>query len=319
MFPKALQLVGRFYRYLETERQYSRHTLAAYKLEIGGLIRFCDAEGLSKWQELKPADLQAFIVQSHRAGLAPASLQRRLSASRSFLTFAGGEGAIKANVAESVQAPKSKRGLPRVLDIKQMQRLLEFNGDDPLSARDRAIMELLYSSAIRLTELTSLDCADLDLRDRTATVHGKGNKTRIVPVGAHALKALKEWLRARGKMAESGEPALFVNRRGIRIHQRGVQKLIAERAMQQGLPHVHPHMFRHSCATHLLESSSVDRNGMLNGWGLRQVSELLGHANINTTQIYTHVDAAHLTRVYQAAHPRARTNPAIPAAKGDAT
>ena len=196
-----------------------------------------------------------------------------------------------------MQSPKAKKRLPETIDVDQMAQLLSFRTDEQLGVRDKAIMELFYSSGLRLSELVGLDMTDLDLSDRTVRVLGKGRKTRIVPVGRHAITAISRWLKERTTLAAIGERALFVGQRGERLRPRTVQKRIAAWARRQGLGmHVHPHMFRHSFATHLLESSH----------DLRAVQELLGHSSISTTQVYTHLDFQHLAKIYDAAHPRAR-------------
>jgi integrase/recombinase XerC len=224
-------------------------------------------------------------------------VQRRLSACRSLFRFLLREGELKRDPSADVQAPKSRKRLPVTLDADTMARLLEFRTDERLGLRDKAIMELFYSSGLRLAELLGLDLPDLDLRDRTVRVLGKGRKARIVPVGTHAAEALSRWLKERTTLADIGETAVFVGVNGRRLGPRIVQRRIAQWALRQGLPvHVHPHMFRHSFASHLLESSG----------DLRAVQELLGHANIGTTQVYTHLDFQHLARIYDAAHPRAR-------------
>ena len=190
-----------------------------------------------------------------------------------------------------------KRGLPETLDVDQMSRLLDIPGTDALSLRDRAIMELFYSCGLRLAELIGADLGAIDFGERTIRVTGKGNKMRILPVGRKALEAIEAWLEARKTLAASGETALFVGRSGKRVGQRTLQLRIARWARLQGLPvHVHPHLFRHSFASHLLESSQ----------DLRGVQELLGHADIATTQVYTHLDFQHLARIYDQSHPRAR-------------
>ena len=302
MNPRTLQQVDKFLRYLELERRMSRHTVKAYRLELAALAVYCDAHGIDKWAALQVGHVRDFAAQSHKGGLAPRSVQRRLSAVRSFLTYLGGEGLlIRGNPAEGVQAPKANRHLPGILSVEQMNTLLDIQGDDPLTLRDRAIMELMYSSGLRLSELVGLDVSDVDLRDRTVRMNGKGSKQRIVPVGSKALEAIQRWLRARRTLSKWLGPALFVGRSAERLTPRNVQMRVAYWAKRQGLGvHVHPHMFRHSCATHLLESSR----------DLRAVQEFLGHANISTAQIYTHLDAVHLTKEYKAAHPRAmRTAP----------
>ncbi len=220
-----------------------------------------------------------------------------MSACRGLFRHLLREGELRRDPTGDVQAPKAQKRLPTPLDADTMARLLDFRSDASLDVRDKAIMELFYSSGLRLAELIALDLPDLDLRDRTVRVTGKGRKTRIVPVGRHALAALQRWLGVRTGVAAVGEQAVFVGRQGARLGPRIVQRRIAQWARRQGLPeHVHPHMFRHSFASHLLESSQ----------DLRAVQELLGHANISTTQVYTHLDFQHLARIYDAAHPRAR-------------
>jgi integrase/recombinase XerC len=249
-----------------------------------------------------------FAAHSHAGGLSPRSVQRRLSAVRSFYEFlirenqpAADESAARSGVirnpAHDVRAPKAAKRLPETLDPDQMARLLEIPPGDSFVTRDRAIMELLYSSGLRLAELVGLDVEHLDLADRMVRVLGKGRKTRLVPVGSVAAEVLRKWLRERPALARPDEPALFVGRGGRRLGPRAVQTRVAQWARRQGLSmHVYPHLFRHSFATHLLESSRE----------LRGVQELLGHADISTTQVYTHLDFQHLARIYDATHPRAR-------------
>jgi len=291
-----------FLGHLKAERRMSRHTVAAYRHDLEALARFCKRRRVATWAELDHQSVRAFAAAEHAAGLAPRSIQRRLSAVRTFFNFLARETQVDRNPALGVSAPKPKKRLPQTLDADQMGRLLAFRVDDSTSARDKAIMELFYSSGLRLGELVGLDLADLDLKDRTVRVLGKGGKTRIVPVGSFALEALKRWLVERTQVlgrAKLAPPptALFVGPRGRRLAVRAVQLRVAHWARRQGIGmHVHPHMFRHSFATHLLESSG----------NLRGVQELLGHADIGTTQIYTHLDFRHLASVYEAAHPRAR-------------
>ena len=294
---------------MDSERRLSRHTDASYARDLAALVKYCDKNGISDWARLDAQQVRSFAAHAHAAGLAPRSIQRRLSAVRSFYQFllrespaelsrgARSGARVRLNPAQGVRAPKSARRLPQTLDADQMERLLEIPAGDALSARDRALMELLYSSGLRLAELVGLDLASLDLKDRTVRVLGKGKKSRIVPVGRAALKALREWLTQRAALARSAETALFVGRNGRRLGPRAVQLRVASWARRQGLSvPVHPHLFRQSFASHLLESSGE----------LRGVQELLGHADISTTQIYTHLDFQHLARIYDATHPRAR-------------
>jgi integrase/recombinase XerC len=300
MTPAALEAVSRFRRHLATERRLSGHTETGYARELAALVRFCDARGIAQWGELDGQHVRVFAAESHAAGLQPRSIQRRLAGLRSFFRFLMRERLLKSNPAEGIRAPKSARRLPPTLDPDQMARLLELPGSGPFVARDRAMMELLYSSGLRLAELVGLDVSDLDLKDRTVRVLGKGRKTRIVPVGRLAAEALAKWLAERPGVARSGTTALLVGRSGRRLGARAIQLRVAYWARRQGLPlHVHPHVFRHSFASHLLESSG----------NLRGVQELLGHADISTTQIYTHLDFQHLARIYDATHPRARRKP----------
>jgi integrase/recombinase XerC len=289
--------VGRFLTGLRTERRLSPHTASNYGRDLEALLEYCAAQGIEAWDALDSQHVRSFAAQCHRRGLAPRSIQRRLSAVRSLCRFLIREGELRHDPASGVQAPKARKRLPTTLDADTMARLLEFRADDRLGVRDKAIMELFYSSGLRLAELLGLDLTDLDLRDRTVRVLGKGRKVRIVPVGRHALAALSRWLPERTTLAAVDEPAVFVGVNGRRLGPRIVQRRIARWARLQGLPeHVHPHLFRHSFASHLLESSG----------DLRAVQELLGHANIGTTQVYTHLDFQHLARIYDASHPRAR-------------
>jgi len=284
----------------------SAHTLSAYAHDLRTLLAFCERRGVKSWKALNNFQVRAFAAGEHAAGIAPRSIQRRLSAARTFYEYLLREGQAKNNPALEVRAPKTKKRLPATLDADQMARLLDFRVDDTLSARDKAMMELFYSSGLRLSELVGLEVSAVDLKDRTVRVLGKGNKTRIVPVGRHAIGALKKWLAQRALIAKKpGETApaaapIFVGKTGRPLSVRAVQLRVGIWARRQGLSmHVHPHMFRHSFATHLLESSG----------DLRGVQELLGHADISTTQVYTHLDFQHLASVYDAAHPRARRRP----------
>jgi integrase/recombinase XerC len=289
--------VERYLASLRLERGLSPHTASNYGRDLESLLDYCAAQRITAWTALDAQHMRMFAAREHRRGLAPRSIQRRLSACRGLFRFLLREGELRSDPSGDVQAPKARKRLPTPIDADAMARLLEFRTDDTLGVRDQAIMELLYSSGLRLSELLGLDLLDLDLKDRTVRVTGKGRKTRIVPVGRHAVTALVRWLGDRTKVAAVGETAVFVGRNGARLGPRIVQRRIARWARLQGLPdHVHPHRFRHSFASHLLESSQ----------DLRAVQELLGHANISTTQVYTHLDFQHLARIYDASHPRAR-------------
>lgn len=318
--PAELDWLNRFRRYITTERRLSANTDKNYAIDLDAFVTFCEQQGVDQWRKVDSQHVRLFAARQHAAGLAPKSIQRRLSGVRAFFEFLvretleakgradrsddeaaarkieGESPHVFTNPAVDIRAPKAKRSLPVTLDPDQMAQLLELPPGDALTARDRAIMELLYSSGLRLAELVGLNLTDL-LPDNTVHVIGKGNKARIVPVGSKARQALEAWKQERASLAKPDELALFVGKNGRRLGPWGVQSRVAHWARQQGLhQHVHPHLFRHSFATHLLESSGE----------LRGVQELLGHADISTTQIYTHLDFQHLARTYEAAHPRAR-------------
>ena len=296
MTPEAQDWVTRFGVHLGAERRLSPHTRSNYLRELQALADWCDRQGIADWHTLDTQHVRMFAARSHAGGLAPRSVQRRLSAVRSFLRWLQREKVISGNPAVDVRAPKTRRRLPVTVDADQIARLLDFQPQAPLEQRDLALMELLYSSGLRLAELVGLDLPDLDLPDRTVRVTGKGRKVRIVPVGRKAVTALEAWLRARTGLAALGELAVFTGRSGRRIGPRAVQARVAYWARRQGLPmHLHPHLFRHSFASHLLA----------NGADLRVIQELLGHASLSTTQVYTEVNRAHLLQQYRKAHPRA--------------
>jgi integrase/recombinase XerC len=297
MDESALAWLPRFLAHLSVERRLSLHTDSNYKRDLQRFVAFCDKNAVADWPRIDSQHVRMFAAAEHRRGASPRSIQRRLSAVRSFFRFLVQLQALSANPAVGVQAPKASKRLPETIDADLMARLLEFRADTQLSVRDKAIMELFYSSGLRLAELVGLNTGDIDWSDRTVRVRGKGRKERLVPVGRYAANAISRWLDERPALAASGESALFVSTRGTRIGVRVVQKRVEGWAQRQGLGrHVHPHMFRHSFASHLLESSQ----------DLRGVQELLGHANMSTTQVYTHLDFQHLAKIYDAAHPRAR-------------
>lgn len=293
----AQRQVDAFLHHIRFERRLSEHTVSAYRRDLAALCEYCAERNLADWSGLSTGDLRRFAAGAHRRGLAPRTVQRRLAGARSFFNYLESEGAISCNPARGVKAPRPPRSLPQVLDLDQVTRLLDIPDGDRVACRDRAMLELMYSSGLRLAELAGLDLGGVDMREALIRVTGKGRKTRILPVGRKAIDALKAWMRRRGELAAAGESALFVGVRGRRISSSSVQARLDYWARHAGLPgHVHPHMLRHSFATHLLESSG----------DLRAVQELLGHADISTTQVYTHLDFQHLSRVYDRAHPRAR-------------
>jgi integrase/recombinase XerC len=297
MTPQARSWLERYQRHLTAERRLSPHTVAAYRRDLRALQVWCERSAIADWPQLDHQHVRAFAARSHAQGLSGRSVQRRLAAVRSFCHFLLREGALRHNPALEVLSPKPTKRLPAALDVDQMARLLSLKPKNALEWRDLALMELFYSSGLRLSELTALCLEDLDLTDAQVRVLGKGSKERILPVGKAAIAALTAWLGERAGLALPGERALFVGRRGQPLGARAVQLRVAACARAMGIPmHLHPHMLRHSFATHLLESSG----------DLRAVQELLGHASVSTTQVYTHLDFQHLARTYERAHPRAK-------------
>ena len=290
-----------FEHHLRDERRLSRHTVAAYRRDVQRLREALEERGGSHWREITPADVRGHVARRHRQGAGGRTLARELSALRAFFRHLCEAGVLPADPARGVSAPRSPRRLPRTLDADAVGALLDtaasVPSDDALAVRDSAMLELFYSSGLRLAELAGLDLVGLDLDEGVVQVEGKGRKVRRVPVGRKAREALRRWLRVRRALSGPGEQALFLGRAGRRLSHRSVQLRLARAAREAGLPqHLHPHMLRHSFASHLLESSG----------DLRAVQELLGHADIATTQVYTHLDFQHLARVYDRAHPRAR-------------
>ena len=286
-----------FFVYLKNERGLSARTLTAYQRDIEQLLQFLESDEIEQPRQVTQHHIRAFIAQQHRQGLGGKSLQRLLSAIRGLFRWLLREGLAEHNPATPVRAPKSPRHLPATLDADSIRQLLEIPCDTPLAIRDKAIMELFYSSGLRLSELATLRWEQLDLVSGMVTVTGKGNRTRMVPVGRMATEALLEWRKNRGVFASFEQPFVFVSQRGTPIATRTIQSRIRYWAKRQGIPqNIYPHLLRHSFASHVLESSG----------DLRAVQELLGHADISTTQIYTHLDFQHLAKVYDKAHPRAK-------------
>ena len=293
--PSAARFIG----YLRDVRQLSPHTISNYQRDLMALQHYCASSGRGAIELLAEADIRAWASQMHRQGLAGGSIQRSLSATRSFYNFLGRESGVLRNPAASVQAPRKPRKLPKTLDADQVNKYLSFDSDSVIARRDSAMAELFYSSGLRLAELAAVQVNDVDPQSKLLTVTGKGRKTRTVPVGSVALHAIARWLEVRPTATSdaAGSGALFTSNRGQRISVRNIQARLRVQGRKSGMHQdVHPHMLRHSFASHMLESSG----------DLRAVQELLGHANISTTQIYTHLDFQHLAKVYDAAHPRAK-------------
>jgi integrase/recombinase XerC len=289
--------VVRFLDHLRDQLRFSEHTIAGYRHDLERFSGFCESHGISSWQAFDPSQARAFVAMLHRRGAAGRSIQRCLSAARTFYRYLLREGVVSRNPFAGVPAPKAKKTLPKTLTAEQASHLVAIGGDNPLAVRDRALLELLYSSGLRVGEVVALDLAHLDLKAGMVRVSGKGAKTRVLPVGRQARQALSQWLAVRSQLVRRDEMALFTSREGGRLSARAVQLRVRRWARHRGLGvPVHPHMLRHSFASHLLESSG----------DLRAVQELLGHADISTTQIYTHLDFQHVARVYDKAHPRAR-------------
>ena len=288
-------MLNGFLAYLGNERQYSPLTLKNYAHDIRQLFK---AAGELSLQDLKSHQIRRFVAQLHGSGLGGKSLARMLSAWRGFYAYLMRQKLGDNNPCVGLRAPKSARNLPHTLSPDEAVRMVDLPQDGkPLTLRDKAIFELLYSSGLRLAELVSLDPQALDFADASVRVTGKGNKTRIVPLGSHAIIAVKQWLAVRGYFAKEAEPALFISRNGGRLGARSVQLRMKEWGIKQGISsNVHPHLLRHSFASHVLQSSGY----------LRAVQEMLGHASISTTQVYTHLDFQYLSKIYDSAHPRAK-------------
>jgi len=290
--------VKMFVLHLEQERRMSIHTVSAYKRDLNRCIVFMEEHDLSMWNVIKTKQVRLFIAQLNREGLSGRSIQRHLSSLRSFYRYLIREEKVLTNPAQVVQAPKAAKRLPSTLDVDQVSGLLDHVDQESfIGCRDKAMMELFYSSGLRLAELARLDCRDIDLADKLVYVTGKGNKARVLPIGGQALKAIQLWLETRDKEGLFEAVALFITKQGRRLGVRSIQQRLKYWGKKQGISdHVHPHRLRHAFASHMLEATG----------DLRAVQELLGHADISTTQVYTHVDFQHLAKVYDGAHPRAK-------------
>lgn len=294
----------RFFSYLQSERRYSSHTVSAYRRDINHFLKCCELDGsqVFDWDTIKQADVRRCVAMLHRQGLSGKSLQRWLSSIRSLYKFLCRFKRASNNPAIGIPAPKAAKRLPDTLNADEINQLLNLDGKvDPdtnsLTTRDNAMMELMYACGLRLSELSGLDLQDIDWQQQTILVTGKGQKQRRLPFGSKARIAMDAWLKQRLSQAQENESALFVSTRGSRLSNSSIQKRLKKMALTQGInTNVYPHMLRHSFASHILESSK----------DLRAVQELLGHANLSTTQVYTHLDFQHLAGVYDDAHPRAR-------------
>ncbi len=294
------QLLSDFLAQLTIENRASQYTVKSYKRDLNCLSTYCESKSISLWTDLKQTDIRSYMASRHRQGLSSTSLQRELSAIRSFFNFLLKNQLTDNNPGQYIKAPKKTRKLPKTLDVDQIKSLLEAGTNSTIEIRDLAMFELFYSSGIRLSELAQLNLTDIDLTDKSLMVRsGKGGKSRMLPIGSKAVAAINTWLEHRIKSVTSTETALFISTRGTRLGQRSIELRLKQWCKKKGIAeHIHPHMLRHSFATHLLESSQ----------DLRAVQELLGHSNISTTQIYTHLDFQHLADVYDRAHPRAKRN-----------
>ena len=296
MLQKDIQV---YLSYLESVKQYSQHTLNGYKRDLQKLSKYLSDKEIDKWKLVKEHDLRTFVNSERRRGLSPRSIQRILSSCRTFFEFLLTEGQIKLSPAQNISSPKLAQLLPKAMDADLVQKLLDFKAKGMIEVRDKALAELLYSSGLRLSEICKLNMEDLDTKERTCVVSGKGNKTRIVPVGKKAIQAIRDWFMYRSELKQSkatSTNAIFLNNKGNRISPRSIQLRLEKLCLMRGLPGINPHMLRHSFASHVLESSG----------DLRAVQEMLGHSDIGTTQIYTKLDFQHLSKVYDKAHPRAK-------------
>ncbi|OGA45919.1 MAG: tyrosine recombinase XerC [Betaproteobacteria bacterium RIFCSPLOWO2_12_FULL_62_58] len=290
----AQEFLRHYLAHLANERRLSAHTGSNYKRDIDALIGLAGSTPLDR---LQVHQIRRFIAQLHARGLDGRSLARMLSAWRGFFKYLSRDHGFGQNPCLGIRAPRAAKKLPHALSPDEAGRLMDIRGEGPLAVRDKAILELFYSSGLRLSELTGLKPMDINFGDATVRVTGKGSKTRIVPVGSHALTALQAWLAERSRIAGLQDDALFVSLNGTRLGPRAVQLRLKQWAVKQGLgSRVHPHALRHSFASHVLQSSG----------DLRAVQDMLGHASISTTQVYTQLDFQHLAKVYDAAHPRAK-------------
>ena len=291
--------VASFIDYLKVVKNFSEHTTKNYKRDLDKFIKFL-SDNSTSLERCDEQDIRLFVNRERRKGLSPRSIQRVLSSCRSFFNYLVEHKGFEKNHAQNISSPKSSKSLPKALDADLVQKLLNFKPKTELETRDKAIAELFYSSGLRLSELQGIDIGDISIKERTCRVVGKGNKTRDLPIGRQAIKSLRDWILIREKYSTESDLAIFINKQGKRLSNRSIQARLKKLSTERGLPAVHPHMLRHSFASHILESSG----------DLRAVQEMLGHADIGTTEIYTKLDFQHLSKVYDKAHPRAKKSKA---------
>ncbi|MCG8534784.1 MAG: tyrosine recombinase XerC [Pseudomonadales bacterium] len=288
--------IQEYLHHIQQKRQLSSHTVAGYARDLEQLNTFCNHQNLCNVQHIENHHIRMLVAERHRKGAKNKSMQRLLASIRGLFQFLLQQKRVNSNPAKGVRPPKGEKTLPHTLDVDQMQQLLEIDESDPLALRDKAILELFYSSGLRLSELIALPIQDYNPKDQTVRVLGKGKKERVVPVGSLAQQAISQWLTVRDQFNPQTD-TLFISQRGTQLHPSTIQKRLKQWGIKQSIDrNLHPHLLRHSFASHMLESSS----------DLRAVQELLGHADISTTQIYTHLDFQHLAKVYDTAHPRAK-------------
>ena len=289
-------VLQRYWDHLRIERRLSVHTLSNYQRQLNQIVQIFNANGITDWGQVTPSAVQFMLAKSRKQGLHEKSLALRLSALRQFFSYLNQQGELNINPASGISAPKQGKHLPKNIDNEQIQQLLADDSKSPIDLRDKAILELMYSSGLRLSELQGLNLNNINIRAREVRVVGKGNKERLLPFGRYASQAIQQWLKVRSLFNPKDE-ALFVSQLGNRLSHRAIQKRVETWGRRQGLnSHLNPHKLRHSFATHMLEATS----------DLRAVQELLGHRHLSTTQIYTHLDFQHLANVYDQAHPRAK-------------
>ena len=290
----CLQQIDLYIRHLQVEKNYAENTVSAYQRDLGKLLGFCQAKSLGEWQDIDEKMLNLFVMELRHANTSNRSIRRHLSSARGFFSHLQRLGVLNENCAKDISAPKLEQTLPKTIDFEELRKMMQARSNQFEELRTVAMVEIIYSCALRVSELAGLDINDLDLREGFVKVMGKGSKARFVPVGSSAIDAVKNYLT---KKPESENKALFVNQKQNRISVRSVQNIIKQRALDVGITfNVHPHMLRHAAATHFLQSSH----------DLRSVQEFLGHKSIKSTQVYTHLDFLELSKVYDDCHPRAK-------------